>query len=178
MKYTNIGKVAVLSVGFMTLFTAYNTCQNFASKVLLDDGFDNIGFTSLAVLYLVFSVCSFFSTAIVNKIDNIAISLSIGGLCESCFIVCFLLPSSYSEADPENLPWYLDKTFIQYMLIISAAINGAGGGILWTSQGKFIAKCATDENKGFFNSFFWAFYMSSLIIGNITAALVLGNGSN
>jgi hypothetical protein len=47
--------------------------------------------------------------------------------------VCFLLPSFYSEADPENLPWILNKTFIKYMLILSAAINGAGAGVLWTS---------------------------------------------
>jgi len=66
MKYTNIGQVIIMSVGFTTLFTAFATCQNFASKVLSDDGFDNIGFTTLAVLYLVFSLCSFLSTAIVN----------------------------------------------------------------------------------------------------------------
>ena len=178
MKYTNIGQVIIMSVGFTTLFTAFATCQNFASKVLSDDGFDNIGFTTLAVLYLVFSLCSFLSTAIVNKIGNIAVSMSLGGLCYSFWIVCFLLPSFYSQADDrDNLPWILNKTLIQWLLIITAGINGAGAGVLWTSQGKFISECATDENKGIFNSIFWAFFMSANIIGNLTAALVLKSGS-
>ena len=113
MKYTNILQVTIMSVGFMTLFTAFNTCQNFASKVLKDDGFDNLGFTSLAVLYLTFSIASFLSTAIVNKINNIALSMSLGGMCYSFWIVCFLLPSFYSERDDKtDLPWVLNKTLI------------------------------------------------------------------
>ena len=97
MKYDNLGQVLIMSVGFTTLFTAFNTCQNFASKVLNDDGFDNIGFTTLGVLYLTFSICSFFSTAIVNRINKINFSMSLGALCYSFWIVCFLLPSFYSE---------------------------------------------------------------------------------
>ena len=68
MKYTNLGQVLIMSIGFTTLFTAFMTCQNFASKVLADDGFSNLGFTSLAMLYIVFAGASFFSTAIVNMI--------------------------------------------------------------------------------------------------------------
>ena len=71
MIYTNIGKVTTMAIGFMLVFTAFHVCQNFASKVLKDDGFDNMGSTCLAVLYLVFGLCSFFSTAIVNKIGKL-----------------------------------------------------------------------------------------------------------
>ena len=95
MKYTNIGQVTILSIGFMLLFTSYSTCQNFASKVLQDDGFGNMGFLSLAVLYLVMAVCSFFSTAVVNKIGELKVAMCCGGLCYSFWIACFLLPSYY-----------------------------------------------------------------------------------
>jgi len=64
------------------------------------------------------------------------------------------------------------------MLIATAAINGAGAGILWVSQGKFISECATDQNKGFFNSYFWGFFMSSQITGNTIAAILLGRGGS
>jgi hypothetical protein len=67
----NFGRLTILSLGFLTLFTAFGVCQNFASKVLEDDGFGNLGFINLAVLYLVFAFSSFFSTAIVNKINNV-----------------------------------------------------------------------------------------------------------
>ena len=95
MKYKNLGQVLIMSMGFMTLFTAFMTCQNFASKVLADDGFSNLGFTSLATLYLVFAVASFFSTAIVNKIGKVHLSMSMGAFCYAFWIVCFLLPSFY-----------------------------------------------------------------------------------
>ena len=102
------------------------------------------------------------STAIVNKIGKINVALFIGALCYTFWIVCFLLPSYYAEyEDKTNLPWYLDHNLITISLLLTAAINGAGAGILWTAQGKFISECACEENKGFFNSYFWAIFMGS-----------------
>ena len=48
-----------------------------------------------------------------------------------------MLPSYYSDlsdADKENPPWILNKDFITVMLLITAAVNGAGAGFLWTAQ--------------------------------------------
>jgi MFS family permease len=102
--------------------------------VLKQDGFDNLGFTSIAVLYLFFGIFSFFSSAIVNKIGKINVSMSIGAMCYTFWIVCFLLPSYYSQQeDKDNLPWILNKNLITIMLLVTAAINGAGAGILWTA---------------------------------------------
>jgi hypothetical protein len=91
----NFGRVTILSLGFLTTYTAFGVCQNFASKVLEDDGFGNLGFINLAALYLVFACCSFFSTAIVNKINNIKVSLSLGALGYAFWIISFLLPSYF-----------------------------------------------------------------------------------
>ena len=179
MILTNIGQVTLLSVSFLFLFTAFNTCQNFSSSVLKQDGFDNLGFTSVAVLYLFFGIFSFFSSAIVNKIGTINISMSLGAMCYTFWIVCFLLPSFYadlSDTDKENPPWFLSKNLITVMLLLTAAINGAGAGILWTAQGKFISECACAENKGFFNSYFWAIFMASQVSGNLIGGLVLKYG--
>ena len=101
-----------MSVGFLTLFTSFNTCQNLASKVLYDDGFRQMGFVTLATLYLSFAICSFFSTAIVRKINNTSLSMSLGGLCNACWVICFLLASWYAEAiydgeKEDQLEWYL-----------------------------------------------------------------------
>ena len=97
MIWTNIGQVTILSIGFLLLFTSFNTCQNFSSKVLKDDGFDNLGFYSLGLLYFVFAICSFFSTAIVRKIGKVKISMSIGASCYALWVICFLLPSFYQK---------------------------------------------------------------------------------
>ena len=66
----NIDQVTILSISFMLLFTSFNTCQNFAAKVLRDAGFDDLGFLSIATLYFTFAIVSFFGTAIVNKIGS------------------------------------------------------------------------------------------------------------
>ena len=82
-----------MSFGFLLLFTAYSTCQNFSAKILKDAGFDNTGFYSVAILYLVFAIFSFFGTAIVNKINNMRVSMACGALCYIFWVLSFILPS-------------------------------------------------------------------------------------
>ncbi len=124
-----------------------------------NDGFDGLGFYTMATLYLVFAFCSFFSSAIVNSIGT-KISLLIGGLCYAFWIVCFLPPAFYPE-NKDSDSFLFNKTFIQVLSLVSAAVNGVGAGILWVAQGKFVGECANDTNKGFFFGYFWAFFMSS-----------------
>ena len=134
MILTNICQVTLMAVCFLCLFTAFHTCQNFSSQVLKDDGFNNFGFMSVAVLYLFYGVFSLFSPAIVNKIGRMNIAMSIGAMCYSFWIVCFLLPSFYSEADDKDkLPWILNRHLIVTMILVTAAINGIGAGVLWTA---------------------------------------------
>lgn len=126
----------------------------------------------MAVLYLVFAFCSFFSSAIVNKMGAKA-ALFVGGLCYSFWILCFLPPAFYKD-NMESSLFIFKRDFITVLSIVSAAINGFGAGILWVAQGMYVAECATDENKGFFFGYFWAFFMASQVLGNLIAALILG----
>ena len=93
----NLGNVTLMAIAFMLLFTAFNTCQNFASEVLKDDGFEDTGFISIAVLYFVFALVSLVSTPIVNKINKAKVSMSCGALCYSAWIASFILPSLLNE---------------------------------------------------------------------------------
>lgn len=138
MIYTNFDQVTILAVSFLLVFTAFQTCQNFSSKVLSDYGFNSVGSTCLAVLYLVFSIASFFSKSIVTKIGSTKLSMTIGAMCYSFWIVCFLLPAYYAQFtadnDTDKLNSFLMKPdFIKAMLVITAGINGAGAGILWVA---------------------------------------------
>jgi MFS family permease len=78
----------------------------------------------------------------------------------------------------DGAPGILNKTFIQAMLIVTAAINGIGAGILWVAQGNFVSCCACDENLGFLHMYFWAFFMGSQISGNVIAGAVLESGAD
>ena len=95
MIYTNIDQVTILSVGFMLTFTAFNTCQSFAPKIMKDDGFGSLGFMGTATLYFCFAFASFFSTAIVAKVGKIKLTLMMGAFCYTFWIACFILPAFY-----------------------------------------------------------------------------------
>ena len=115
MHYTNFSQVLLLSLGFQLLFTAWFTTQNFASKVLYDDGFGDAGYTSVALLYFVFGISSFFGAVVVNRIGSLPISMFLGCLCFSGFIVSFILASLYDEcpkAERKDLPLWLEKDVI------------------------------------------------------------------
>lgn len=70
MKHVNFDRVNMISIRFLLLFSAYSSAANLAVKAMQDCGFESLGFYSMAVLYLVFSIASFFSTAIVNKLGR------------------------------------------------------------------------------------------------------------
>jgi MFS family permease len=167
--------MTILSAGFLFLFIAFNSAANLSGQALKNDGFESLGFYTMATLYLVFAFCSFFSSAFVNKVGA-KLSLFIGGLCYAFWILCFLPPAMYPDhkADP-NPSFLYNKNFIYFLSLFSAAINGFGAGILWVAQGNYVAECATNANKGFFFGYFWAFFMCSQVLGNLIAALILGN---
>ncbi len=85
----------------------------------------------MAVLYLVFAIFSFFSTAIVNKLGA-KMCLIIGGFSYTFWIVCFLPPAFYVD-NKDSKSFIFNKGFIEFLSIFSAAINGFGAGILWVA---------------------------------------------
>lgn len=174
-KFTNLDRQTVQCVGFFLLFIAFNSAANLSSKAMKEDNLGNLGFISLATLYCVFAFTSFFSTAIVNKI-GVRVSHVIGGLCYFFWVFCFIAPAFLHDY-PHSSLFLLNKTFIKVIVILSAAVNGFGAGILWVAQGKYMSDCCNQTNKGFFMSYFWAWFMMSQVFGNLIAALVLGNGS-
>ena len=76
-------------------------------------------------------------------------------------------------AEKEQNPIFAEyNSFIEAALFAAAVVNGFSLGILWASANNYIADCASEENKGFFFSYFWAFYMASQVFGNLIAAFV------
>lgn len=129
-KHLNFDRVNIISFAFLALFSAFNSAANLSAKAMEDDGFDNLGLLSMAMLYFVFSFCSFFAAAIVNKL-GMKPSLVLAALCYFFWIFCFILPAFYKDY-PERI-FLLTKGFIYFIVLFSAAINGIGSGILWTA---------------------------------------------
>ena len=76
------------------------------------------------------------------------------------YIISLLLPA-FEYSDKNNNSWYFSQLFVYVIILAFSLLNGIGEGMAQTSQGKYIADCATENNKGFFFSFFWACYMGS-----------------
>ena len=94
-----------------------------------------------------------------------------GALCYWLYVSSFLLPSaSIKYPDVE-----LDKGLIEAGILVAAAFNGFGAALLWVSKGRYLSRIANNENKGTFNSIFWAVYMACGIVGVLFGAIVLKN---
>lgn len=131
MKHVNFDRVNTISLRFLLLFSAYFSAANLAVKAMKDCGFENLGFYSMAVVYLVFAVCSLFSTAIVNKLGRKP-ALVIGSLQYFLWVVCFLLPSVYSENKDSTL-LILNRTFVIFVVLLASMLIGFGASILWVA---------------------------------------------
>ena len=171
---SNTGKLLILAIGFQLLFCVYKTAQNLAPQVLDDLGFGSMGFYSLAVLYMTFSFSSFVATPIVNKCGE-RFSMVLGSMNYTLYTASFILASAPSQFPEKAELWYMNGNFIKFVIMFTATCCGFGASILWVGQGRYISRIANDTNKGTYNSFFWGFYMSSLIVGTLFGALVLKN---
>jgi hypothetical protein len=142
-KNRNLDRITILSLGYLFVFIAFNSAANISGQALKNNGFESLGFYSMATLYLFFSFCSFFSSGIVNKLGAKA-SLFMGGFCYSIWIICFLPPAYYpAYKDDPDPPFIFNKSFIYFLSLFSAAVNGFGAGVLWVAQGKYVADCAS-----------------------------------
>ena len=135
--HLNFDRLLALSIGFLLLFTAFNTAASLAAKVLLDNEFGNLGFYSLGLLYLVFGFFSFLAAPIVRKLGA-KTSLVVGSLCYSFYVGAFILPALRSQhLDSTN--GLLNYSFIYSVILFAACINGFGASLLWVAQGQFLA---------------------------------------
>jgi len=157
--HLNFDRLLILSIGFLLLFTSFNTAQGLAAIVLKDDGLESLGFYSLGLLYCVFGISSFFATSLV-KILGEKTSLLTGAICYSVYVASFIM-AALRAANEDSNAFIYQKGFIKSVILVAAAINGFGASILWVAQGKYISECADEKNKGLFNSVFWAFFMTS-----------------
>jgi MFS family permease len=138
----NFDILLVLSFGFFLLFTAFNTAQSLSVTVLKDNDFGELGFYSLAVLYMSFGVSSFFAAPIVKRCGE-RTSLVVASLAYILFTAVFILPALRSE-NPDRDGWLLSRGFIRTIIILTSILDGVGAGVLWVAQGTTIAKCASD----------------------------------
>ncbi|ELP93231.1 hypothetical protein EIN_055860 [Entamoeba invadens IP1] len=133
--------IIFVSVGFLVIFVAFNTTENFMTSL-----YGNYGMISLCSIYLSFAVCGLFVPLIIRRIGE-KWTLVIGGIC----IVPFLTMNIFANV---------------YLLIVMSLFVGFGQSVLWCAQGSLLTRCSKPEKRGRNSGIFFFIYQLNQSVGN------------
>jgi MFS family permease len=164
----NLKCVILLSFGFFILMFSFGSGSTIASKALKENGYENLGFYSLAVLYLFLALSCLTASSIVYRLGP-KVSLMCSALVYTIWIFSLGLTTK------SNI--YLQPWIVKVIVYSASALCGIGAATLWVAQGKYLSDCAKiyPERKGLYNSIFWSINMTSSIASSLIDAYLLGN---
>ncbi|KAL7849944.1 hypothetical protein SRHO_G00192930 [Serrasalmus rhombeus] len=142
--------IFILGIGFMLMFTAFQTCGNIEQTVIKSFNsteFHGSGYTSMAIIYGVFSASNLIAPSVVAVIGP-QLSLFFSGLVYSGYIAMFIHPFTWS--------------FYTFSVLV-----GIAAAVLWTAQGNLLTINSTDSTIGRNSGIFWALLQFSLFSGNL-----------
>ncbi|KAM9296929.1 UNC93-like protein MFSD11 [Gastrophryne carolinensis] len=142
--------IFILGCAFMFMFTAFQTSGNVAQTVLSSlnsTEFHGSGYTSMAIIYGVFSASNLIAPSVVALIGY-QLSIFLSGIFYSAYIAMFIQPYTWSF----------------YLLSILIGIAAA---VLWTAQGTCLTMNSDDKTIGRHSGIFWALLQFSMLFGNL-----------
>ncbi|XP_076639368.1 UNC93-like protein MFSD11 [Colletes latitarsis] len=148
----NFVNVLMLSLGFMLIFTAFQTMGNIEKTVLQsikteDPNFTVEAYTSLAIVYAVFATCNWLAPSYIS-VTGPRGAIITGACCYVFFIGSFLWP--------------------QNVLLYSAScILGLGAALIWTGHGQYLTENSDSETMSRNAGIFWAIFQTSMFFGNL-----------
>ncbi|XP_041828362.1 UNC93-like protein MFSD11 isoform X2 [Melanotaenia boesemani] len=142
--------IIILGFGFMFMFTAFQTCGNIEQTVIRSFNsteFHGSGYTSMAIIYGVFSASNLIAPSVVTVIGP-QLSMFFSGLVYSGYIAMFIHPYTWS-------------------FYTASVLVGIAAAVLWTAQGNVLAINSTDNTIGRNSGIFWSLLQFSLFFGNL-----------
>ncbi|EDV49356.1 UNC93-like protein MFSD11 [Drosophila erecta] len=144
--------ILILGFGFMFVFTAFQTMCNIEKTILdsisqEDDTFKGEGYTSLAIIYLFFSLSNWLAPSFIS-FTGPRVAMVVGALTYTAFMITFIFPSTV-------------------LLYVGSAVLGLGASITWTGQGTYLARCSESSTISRNSGVFWALLQCSMFIGNL-----------
>lgn len=142
--------IIILGFAFMFMFTAFQTCGNIEQTVLISfnsTDFHGTGYTSMAIIYGVFSASNLIAPSVVTVIGP-QLSMFFSGLLYSAYIAMFIYPFTWS-------------------FYTASVLVGVGAAVLWTAQGNVLATNSSERTIGRNSGIFWALLQFSLFFGNL-----------
>ncbi|NXW43080.1 MFS11 protein, partial [Nyctiprogne leucopyga] len=145
-----LSNILILGVSFMFIFTAFQTCGNIAQTVITNlnnTDFHGSGYTSMSIIYGVFSASNLISPSVVAIVGP-QLSMVVSGIFYSLYIAVFIQPATWA--------FYTASVFI-----------GIAAAVLWTAQGNCLTVNSDENTIGRNSGVFWALLQSSLFFGNL-----------
>ncbi|XP_074745090.1 UNC93-like protein MFSD11 isoform X2 [Strix uralensis] len=142
--------IIILGISFMFIFTAFQTCGNIAQTVITNlnnTDFHGSGYTSMSIIYGVFSALNLVSPSVVAIVGP-QLSMVVSGIFYSLYIAVFIQPATWA--------FYTASVFI-----------GIAAAVLWTAQGNCLTVNSNENTIGRNSGVFWALLQSSLFFGNL-----------
>ena len=96
----------------------------------------------------------------------------VGSIAELIWISCCVVPILQDSAYKKHLP-PLTSMYIYSAMVVSSILNGIGNALMWVSQAKYFADCATKDTKGFYFSIFWTSVSTSQIFGYLISSRII-----
>uniref|UniRef100_A0A1B0CC20 UNC93-like protein MFSD11 n=1 Tax=Lutzomyia longipalpis TaxID=7200 RepID=A0A1B0CC20_LUTLO len=143
--------VGVLGLGFMLLFTAFQTMGNI-EKVVIDSiarddtTFSGDGYVSLAIIYATFTICNWLAPSVVALLGPRG-AMRLGSLTYCIFTASFLWPQTW-------------------LLYAGSALLGIGAAVTWNGQGVYLSRCSNSSTISRNSAIFWAMLQASMLLGN------------
>ncbi|EFN87369.1 UNC93-like protein MFSD11 [Harpegnathos saltator] len=152
--------VMILSWGFMLVFAAFQTMGNIEKTVLSSINQDNPNFTgdaytSLAIIYAVFSICNWLAPSYISMTGP-RVAILTGACCYVLFIASFFCPNDG-------------------LLYGMSAILGIGAALIWTGHGQYLTENSDSETMSRNAGIFWAIFQSSQFAGNLFVYFVFNS---
>ncbi|XP_048410878.1 UNC93-like protein MFSD11 isoform X3 [Stegostoma tigrinum] len=147
---TKLMNVIILGCGFLLVFSAFQTGGNIEQTVIKSVNstrFHGSGYTSLAIIYTVFSASNILTPSIVAVLGA-RLSMVISGLVYSVYAAVFIEPLTWS--------FYL-----------ASVIIGIAAAVIWTAQGTCLTTNSDENTIGRNSGIFWALLQFSLLFGNL-----------
>jgi len=168
---------------FFLIYCPQNIVLNGMSEILKNN-FGELGFLLNGIMYL-FQMVGALAVPSMAKSFGLKKMFVFGGFLFALSLFSQILPAWYNELQGDDevqqkakveAAWYgflVNKSFITVILFVSNALAGIGVAMIWIPQGEYMSLCATEDTKGFYFGYFWVWYMSAQIIGNLAGAIMI-----
>ncbi|KAL4498497.1 hypothetical protein ABPG72_019615 [Tetrahymena utriculariae] len=164
-------KVVYLSISFLILFTAYSSTQNIIGVLFKEQGYEQLGFTSLIFLYFSFAISTLFVNRIIKKYSYKTI-FSLSSIGYTLLNISGIWVTMCKQEEKTGI---CSNQLIYSITFIFSAFCGMSASTIWVAQGVYIDQLSSQipQHKGSLYGLFWSIFLVNNIISCIMSAVII-----